>query len=155
MFRLPQEQALIKRLGFNNEGLEAFVANVRRARFRSQGRILGLNIGKNADTPLTSAVDDYVACLRGFQAVADPLRRGVHDLPQDRRVRAAQRPTDRPNRQPRITQPTDLHPLLERQPIRHPDAPTLEINTLVQPPYESAPSAVIMQTGLARPAGLW
>src|SRR5512133_3461770 len=48
MFRLPQARALINRLGFNNEGLEAFIANVQRSSFRGQGRILGLNIGKNA-----------------------------------------------------------------------------------------------------------
>ena len=53
MFRLPQSQALINRLGFNNQGLDAFVANVQRARsFRAAGGVLGLNIGKNASTPI-------------------------------------------------------------------------------------------------------
>ena len=52
MFRLPEANALINRLGFNNDGLAAFIANVKRARFRSQGGILGLNIGKNAATPI-------------------------------------------------------------------------------------------------------
>ena len=60
MFRLPQRQALINRMGFNNEGVEAFVANVQRA--RSSG-VLGLNIGKNAATPIERATDDYLACL--------------------------------------------------------------------------------------------
>src|SRR6478752_2421559 len=45
MFRLPQAEALINRLGFNNDGLDAFVANVQRASFRRKGRLLGLNIG--------------------------------------------------------------------------------------------------------------
>ena len=58
MFRLPQARALINRLGFNNHGLQAFVANVQRARYRSTGGILGLNIGKNAATPIERAVDD-------------------------------------------------------------------------------------------------
>ena len=71
MFRLPEARALINRLGFNNEGLEAFVANVRRSRFRSSGRILGLNIGKNAGTPITRAADDYLACLAGVYPHAD------------------------------------------------------------------------------------
>ena len=53
MFRLPR-RALINRFGFNNDGLDAFVANVRRANFRAEGGILGLNIGKNAARP-TSA----------------------------------------------------------------------------------------------------
>jgi dihydroorotate dehydrogenase len=71
MFRLPQAEALINRLGFNNDGLDAFVANVRRARFRSRGGILGLNIGKNASTPIERAVDDYLQCLDGVYPHAD------------------------------------------------------------------------------------
>lgn len=71
MFRLPQAEALINRLGFNNGGLEAFVANVRRARFRRDGGILGLNIGKNAATPIERAVDDYLLCLDGVYPHAD------------------------------------------------------------------------------------
>ena len=71
MFRLPDAQALINRLGFNNDGLDAFVANVERSRFRASGRILGLNIGKNAATPITQAADDYVKCLRGVFVHAD------------------------------------------------------------------------------------
>ena len=66
MFRLPEARALINRLGFNNEGLDAFVSNVQRAtRFRARGGILGLNIGKNASTPIERAVDDYLLCLDG------------------------------------------------------------------------------------------
>ncbi len=71
VFRLPQAQALINRLGFNNGGLDAFVANVRRARFRERGGILGLNIGKNASTPIERAVDDYLECLDGVYPHAD------------------------------------------------------------------------------------
>ncbi len=56
LFRLPQREALINRMGFNNDGVDAFVANVARARYRG---VLGINIGKNADTPLERAVDDY------------------------------------------------------------------------------------------------
>jgi dihydroorotate dehydrogenase len=71
MFRLPQANALINRLGFNNEGLDAFVANVQRSSFRSGGRLLGLNIGKNAATPIEQATDDYLACLAGVYPHAD------------------------------------------------------------------------------------
>ena len=71
MFRLPEAKALINRLGFNNDGLDAFVANVKRARFRSQGGILGLNIGKNADTPIENATDDYLVALEGVYPHAD------------------------------------------------------------------------------------
>ncbi|WBY01837.1 quinone-dependent dihydroorotate dehydrogenase [Ramlibacter tataouinensis] len=71
MFRLPQAQALINRLGFNNDGLDAFVANVQRSSFRRQGRILGLNIGKNAATPIESATQDYLLGLAGVYPHAD------------------------------------------------------------------------------------
>ena len=71
MFRLPEAHALINRLGFNNDGLDAFVANVKRASFRAKGRILGLNIGKNASTPITQAADDYLTGLDGVYPHAD------------------------------------------------------------------------------------
>ena len=71
MFRLPEHHALINRLGFNNDGLAAFVRNVRQARFRDGGGILGLNIGKNAATPIDRAADDYLACLAGVYPHAD------------------------------------------------------------------------------------
>jgi dihydroorotate dehydrogenase len=60
VFRLPAQRALINRLGFNNDGLDAFVANLQRQRHEG---VLGLNIGKNADTPIERAADDYVAGL--------------------------------------------------------------------------------------------
>ena len=71
MFRLPEAKALINRLGFNNQGLEAFVANVKKSKFRSQGRLLGLNIGKNAITPIERATDDYLIGLSGVYEHAD------------------------------------------------------------------------------------
>ena len=88
IFRLPEAEALINRLGFNNDGLAAFVANVRQARFRQSGGILGLNIGKNASTPIERAADDYLACLGGVYPHADyvtvnissPNTQGLRDL---------------------------------------------------------------------------
>jgi dihydroorotate dehydrogenase len=71
LFRLSAAQALINRLGFNNDGLDAFLANVRRSRFRETGGILGLNIGKNASTPIEHSVDDYLIALEGVYAHAD------------------------------------------------------------------------------------
>ena len=72
LFRLPKSQALINRLGFNNEGADQFVTNVQRQRaFRDQGGVVGLNIGKNADTPIENALDDYRTCLRRVYADAD------------------------------------------------------------------------------------
>ncbi len=64
MFRLPQSQAIINRMGFNNEGVDAFVRNVQSSRFyQNKEGILGLNIGKNADTPIERAAEDYLHCL--------------------------------------------------------------------------------------------
>jgi len=65
MFRLPAARGIINRMGFNNGGVDAFVANVQASRFYQERQgVLGLNIGKNADTPIERAADDYVACLR-------------------------------------------------------------------------------------------
>jgi len=65
MFRLPAAQGIINRMGFNNGGVDAFVANVQSSRFYQERQgVLGLNIGKNADTPIERAADDYLACLR-------------------------------------------------------------------------------------------
>jgi dihydroorotate dehydrogenase len=65
MFRLPEARAIINRMGFNNGGVDAFVANVQASRFyRDKLGVLGLNIGKNADTPIERAADDYLVCLR-------------------------------------------------------------------------------------------
>ena len=75
MFRLPEARALINRLGFNNDGLDAFVHNVQRATFRGQKTehplLLGLNIGKNATTPIEHATRDYLTCLQGVYPHAD------------------------------------------------------------------------------------
>lgn len=64
MFRLPQANAIINRMGFNNGGVDAFVANVQHSKFyQEKSGVLGLNIGKNADTPMEKAADDYLHCL--------------------------------------------------------------------------------------------
>jgi dihydroorotate dehydrogenase len=60
MFRLPSASAIINRMGFNNDGVAALVENVKRAKYKG---ILGINIGKNADTPIERANQDYLACL--------------------------------------------------------------------------------------------
>jgi dihydroorotate dehydrogenase len=67
LFRLPEAQALINRFGFNNVGLERFLANVAKTRWRG---ILGVNIGKNADTPPERAAEDYESCLERVYGVA-------------------------------------------------------------------------------------
>lgn len=71
LFRLPEHQALINRFGFNNDGLEVFIHNVQRSRWPAQGGILGLNIGKNAQTPMAEAVKDYLLGLDAVYPYAD------------------------------------------------------------------------------------
>ena len=68
MFRLPEAQAIINRMGFNNDGVEACVARVRKSRYWQSGGVMGLNIGKNASTPIEEAASDYVL---GMEAVYD------------------------------------------------------------------------------------
>ena len=86
LFRLLDREAIINRMGFNNPGIDAGVANVRAAKaFRG---IVGFNIGKNKDTPNENAADDYLACLRKAYPVADyvavnlssPNTPGLRDL---------------------------------------------------------------------------
>ena len=94
MFRLPEARALINRLGFNNDGLDAFLHNVQQARFRTQaGRkhrmLLGLNIGKNATTPIENATSDYLACLEGVYPHADYVTVNISS-PNTQNLRALQ-----------------------------------------------------------------
>ena len=60
LFRLPKAKAIINRMGFNNDGVDQLVENVKASKFKG---ILGINIGKNAATPVEKAVDDYLICL--------------------------------------------------------------------------------------------
>ncbi|SFU96419.1 dihydroorotate oxidase A [Paenacidovorax caeni] len=93
MFRLPERQALINRFGFNNEGLEAFLGNVQRSRFRAAARqhrmLLGLNIGKNATTPIEDATRDYLTCLEGVYPHADYVTVNISS-PNTQNLRALQ-----------------------------------------------------------------
>jgi dihydroorotate dehydrogenase len=97
MFRIPQKQALINRLGFNNEGLDAFIENVKRSQLHSCLRnkdvdyrmLLGLNIGKNAATPIDNATSDYLTCLNGVYPYADYITVNISS-PNTKNLRALQ-----------------------------------------------------------------
>jgi dihydroorotate dehydrogenase len=92
MFRLPQHEAVINRLGFNNEGVDALVRNVEASSYRG---VLGINIGKNKDTPNERAVDDYLFCLErvyrhaGYVTVniSSPNTQGLRDLQEEATLR--------------------------------------------------------------------
>ena len=93
MFRLPRHKALINRLGFNNEGVDALVRNVGRARARKGP--LGINIGKNKDTPNEDAERDYLHCLERVYPLADyitvnissPNTAGLRELQEEQALR--------------------------------------------------------------------
>jgi len=91
MFRLPAAEALINRFGFNNQGLDAFLQNVARSKLRRGGSpmVLGLNIGKNAATPMENATDDYLAGLDGVYALADYVTVNISS-PNTKNLRALQ-----------------------------------------------------------------
>jgi len=92
MFRLPAHEAVINRLGFNNGGIDALVRNVEKASFRG---VLGINIGKNKDTPNERAVDDYLHCLERAYPLASyitvnissPNTQGLRDLQEEDTLR--------------------------------------------------------------------
>jgi dihydroorotate dehydrogenase len=85
LFRLSQAHAIINRYGLNSIGVDAFAANLKRARSKS---VIGVNIGKNRDTPNERAVEDYLACLRALYPhvhylalnVSSPNTKGLRDL---------------------------------------------------------------------------
>lgn len=70
IFRIPEAQAIINRMGFNNGGVDALLENVRKSEFPKKGGILGINIGKNADTPMEKATEDYLTCLEKVYSAA-------------------------------------------------------------------------------------
>ena len=93
MFRLPQQQAVINRLGFNNQGVDVLVRNVERAKRRTG--LLGINIGKNKDTPNESAERDYLVCMERVYGLADyitvnissPNTAGLRELQEEQALR--------------------------------------------------------------------
>jgi dihydroorotate dehydrogenase len=92
LFRLPQHEAIINRMGFNNEGVDALVRNVQTSSYRG---VLGINIGKNKDTPNEKAVDDYLFCLERVYAhasyitvnISSPNTKGLRDLQEEATLR--------------------------------------------------------------------
>jgi dihydroorotate dehydrogenase len=88
LFRLRNMQTLLNRMGFNNKGAEYVAARLRRSSYPG---IRGISIGKNADTPIERAADDYVACLRKLYAVADYFAINVSS-PNTQRLRELQAP---------------------------------------------------------------
>lgn len=89
LFRLPAKQCLINRFGFNNKGLAQFIANIKKSQWHKNGGILGLNIGKNAATPIEKATDDYLLGLEGVYPHADYVTINISS-PNTQNLRALQ-----------------------------------------------------------------
>jgi len=89
MFRLTEAQAIINRMGFNNDGVEACVARVRRSRFWQNGGVLGMNIGKNASTPIEDAASDYVLAMEAVYEIASYITVNISS-PNTQNLRALQ-----------------------------------------------------------------
>jgi dihydroorotate dehydrogenase len=89
MFRLPQAQAIINRMGFNNDGVEACVRRVRASAYWQNGGIVGLNIGKNASTPIENAASDYVTAMQAVYEVASYITVNISS-PNTQNLRALQ-----------------------------------------------------------------
>jgi dihydroorotate dehydrogenase len=89
MFRLTEAQAIINRMGFNNDGVDACVARVRRSRFWQNGGVLGMNIGKNASTPIEDAASDYVQAMEAVYEIASYITVNISS-PNTQNLRALQ-----------------------------------------------------------------
>ena len=91
MFRIPEKQAIINRMGFNNTGVDQLLVNISTSQFAHRGGILGINIGKNFDTPIEKAADDYLICLeRVYNAasyvainISSPNTKNLRELQKD------------------------------------------------------------------------
>ena len=89
MFRLSGAEAIINRMGFNNDGVDACVARVRRSRFWQQGGVLGMNIGKNASTPIEDAANDYILAMEASYEIASYITVNISS-PNTQNLRALQ-----------------------------------------------------------------
>ena len=89
MFRLPAAQAIINRMGFNNDGVDACVKRVRNSAYWQNGGVVGLNIGKNAITPIENAASDYVIAMQAVYSVASYITVNISS-PNTQNLRALQ-----------------------------------------------------------------
>ena len=89
MFRLPQAQAIINRMGFNNDGVDSCVKRVRNSDYWQNGGIVGLNIGKNASTPIEDAASDYITAMKAVYELASYITVNISS-PNTQNLRALQ-----------------------------------------------------------------
>ncbi|HTS82779.1 MAG TPA: quinone-dependent dihydroorotate dehydrogenase [Myxococcaceae bacterium] len=150
LFRIPEARALVNRMGFNNHGIEAMAARLRALGFRPGP--VGVNLGKNKDTPLERAVDDYVAGVEALAVLADylvvnassPNTPGLRQLQQAEPLRALLQAV-----QARLGEVAPGKPLFLKV---APDLAPEEVDAIVDVAVESAIAGLICtNTTLARP----
>jgi len=156
LFRLPADEALVNRLGFNNEGAAAAARRLEARRYRG---ICGVNIGKNFDTPLEDAVKDYARCLRTVYGVADYVTVNVSS-PNTPGLRGLQNPNAL---RPLLLELADLREQLQsahgkRVPLLvklSPDLSDEELASIAQQLAELPVEGVVAtNTTISRPPGL-
>jgi dihydroorotate dehydrogenase len=89
MFRLTAAQGIINRMGFNNDGVDACVSRVRHSHFWNNGGVIGLNIGKNASTPIENAASDYIVAMEAVYEIASYITINISS-PNTQNLRALQ-----------------------------------------------------------------
>jgi dihydroorotate dehydrogenase len=151
LFRLSEDEALINRMGFNNLGADALAQRIRDARSRlPDGFVIGVNIGRNAETPDERAIDDYVGGGRSVADVADYLAINVSS-PNTPGLRDLQAP-------PRLaTLLAAVHDAVPRPPIvvkLSPDLGEVELDELIRVLIESPSRGVILSNTTTERAGL-
>ena len=156
LFRLPPAKALINRMGFNNQGLDYLMRSVEQSRYDG---VLGINIGKNFDTPVERAVDDYLLCLqRVHQAatyvvvnISSPNTPGLRDLQHEYHVKQVLQAAFK-GRDEAIGQPDRRPPVFVKL---APDMQEADLLRAMDASLETGINGFILtNTTMARPEGL-
>ncbi|MEX2441392.1 MAG: quinone-dependent dihydroorotate dehydrogenase [Pontimonas sp.] len=154
LFRLPEDQALINRMGFNNRGVESMLDNLHRARSAKRRPVIGVNIGKNRDTPLERAEDDYGVLTQKLSPVADYLVVNVSS-PNTPGLRALQDPSILDRLLAVVQQESGATPVLVKVSPDSPDEEIADIAVLVTQRGLAglvATNTTVAREGLSTPA---
>jgi dihydroorotate dehydrogenase len=151
LFRLPEDEALINRMGFNNLGADALARRVAEARPRlPDGFVIGVNVGPNADTPAERAIDDYVSAARTVADVADYVAINVSS-PNTPRLRDLQAPSRLADLVSAVHDAAPHQPLVVKL---SPDLGAAELDALIEVMTASPANGVILSNTTLDRAGL-
>ena len=155
LFRLPEDRALINRMGFNNRGVESMVDRLHRARSAARRPVIGVNIGKNRDTPLEHAEDDYAQLTQRLSAVSDYLVVNVSS-PNTPGLRSLQDPSVLDSLLGVVQQESGATPVLVKVSPDSPDEEIVDIAGVVTHRGLAglvATNTTVTREGLSTPAG--